>query len=430
MAEEGLSIVDGPVFVGTLGVAIALVVLLVWPAPGVRAAARAHVPRVVVIGVAGAVAGTLLTWLLGDVVDIFGISLTWVVRIADGLAFAAVGVALANLVRTRWWRKIVAVLSVVVTLLSLALVINADFGQYRTLADATGQSYTEAAVLPDSSSPGVPLAGWRAPDGLPPRGTAGHISIPAATSGFPARDAYVYLPPAAYAPDPPALPVIVALSGQPGEPADLFRAGRVEQILDSIAADHHGVAPILVAADQLGSPTSNPMCIDSELGNSESYLTVDVPAWIRAHLPVSTDPASWTIAGFSQGGTCAIQLGAGHPELFGSIIDISGEEAPTLGSPEKTVDEGFKGDEQAYEAATPAGLLAAHAPYRDTAAFFAVGATDAKYSASMRSVSAFADRAGMAVTTEVSPGTGHDWNTARFGFRQGFSAMLTRWGIT
>jgi enterochelin esterase-like enzyme len=430
VTEEGLSIVDGPVFAGTIGVAIALVVLLVWPAPGVRARARPHVSRVIIVGLSGAVTGTLLTWLLGDVVDIFGISLTWVVRIADGAAFAAVGVALANLLRTRWWRKVVALFSVVVTLVSLALVINADFGQYRTLADATGRSYSEAAVLPDSHSAGVPLAEWRAPSGLPERGMSGHISIPATTSGFPARDAYVYLPPAAYAPHPPALPVILALSGQPGEPADLFRAGRVEQILDSIAADHHGVAPILVAADQLGSPTSNPMCVDSGLGNSETYLTVDVPAWIRTHLPVSTDTAAWTVAGFSQGGTCAIQLGAGHPELFGTIIDISGEEAPTLGSPQKTIDEGFTGDEQAYEAATPAGLLSAHAPYRNTSAFFAVGAADAKYSASMRSVSALASRAGMAVTTEVSPGTGHDWNTARFGFRQGFSAMLTRWGIT
>ena len=429
MTEEGLSIVDGPVFAGVIGVAVGLVVLLVWPAPGVRAVARAHVSRAVVVGVSGAVAGTLLTWLLGDVVDIFGISLTWVVRIADGAAFAAVGVALANLVRTRWWRKLVAMLSVVITLLALALVINADFGQYRTLADAAGQSYTEAAVLPTARTAELPLAEWRAPDGLPDRGTVGHITIPATASGFPARDAYVYLPPAAYAAHPPALPVILALPGQPGEPADLFRAGRVEQALDSIAAAHDGVAPILVAADQLGIPTSNPMCVDGALGNSETYLTVDVPAWIRANLPVAAEPAAWTVAGFSQGGTCAIQLGAGHPELFGSIIDISGEEAPTLGSLEKTIDEGFNGDEQAYKAATPAGLLSAHAPYRDTTAFFAVGASDAKYSASMRSVSASAGRAGMAVTTEVSPGTGHDWNTARFGFRQGFSALLTRWGI-
>jgi enterochelin esterase-like enzyme len=275
----------------------------------------------------------------------------------------------------------------------------------------------------------LPVEDWSPPEGLPRQGVVGRVDIPATESGFPARSAYVYLPPAAFAAEPPALPVVVAMAGQPGEPADIFRAGEVDRILDAVAADHDGLAPIVVVPDQLGDPTVNPMCVDGPAGNSETYLTVDVPDWIRANLNVSTDPADWTVAGFSQGGTCAVQLGAGHPELFGALLDVSGEEAPSLGTVDATIERGFGGDEDAYRAATPEGLLAEHGPYEDTVAVFAAGEDDSRYSASMRTVSAQAAEAGMAVTVLVSPGTGHDWNTARYGLREGFTRLLPRWGI-
>ncbi|WP_286276672.1 alpha/beta hydrolase [Naasia aerilata] len=170
--------------------------------------------------------------------------------------------------------------------------------------------------------------------------------------------------------------------------------------------------------------------MDGPLGNSAGYLTEDVPEWVRRHLPVSADRADWAIAGFSQGGTCALQLAAGFPDLFGSFLDISGERAPTLGSERATIERGFGGDEDAYRAATPRALLEAAAPYPDTAALFVAGERDLKYSAAMREVSRQAAAAGMAVTVLVAPGTAHDWNTARYGFREGFERLLPRWGIT
>jgi len=257
----------------------------------------------------------------------------------------------------------------------------------------------------------------------------GKVDIPATESGFPARGAYVYLPPAAFAAEPPALPVVVAMAGQPGEPADIFRAGQVDRILDEVAAEHDGLAPIVVVPDQLGDPTVNPMCLDGPYGASETYLTVDVPDWIRASLNVSEDPADWAVTGFSQGGTCSLQLAAAHPELFGALLDIAGEEAPSLGTVEETIERGFGGDADAYRAATPEAILAANAPYEDSVALFAAGEHDRKYSASMRAMSALAAEAGMAVTVLVSPGTAHDWNTARYGLREGFARLLPRWGI-
>jgi len=427
---QTLSIVDGPLFAGSFATAAGAVLILLLPTPGLTGSRHWFFVRVLALAALGAGAGVLLTWLLSDVFNIFGVSLTWVVRIADILASIAIAIALANLIGTAIWRKVLAVVTIGLAGLGLFLAINVDFGQYPTVGDALGTTYADAAVLPELDPNAPALADWTAPAELPARGQVGRIGIPATKSGFPARPAYVYLPPAALVANPPRLPVVIALPGQPGEPADLFRAAKLDSLLDELASQHGGVAPILVVPDQLADPALNPMCIDSALGNSATYLTEDVPDWIRGHLNVSADRTAWTIAGFSQGGTCAIQLGAGYPDLFGSLIDVSGERVPSVGGVQQTVVTGFAGDQAAYLAATPEGLLAAHAPYSDTAAVFAAGAEDEKYSANMHAVSTAAAGAGMDITREKSPGTAHDWNTARFGFRLGFTALLTRWGIS
>ncbi|MET0590563.1 MAG: alpha/beta hydrolase-fold protein, partial [Naasia sp.] len=247
---------------------------------------------------------------------------------------------------------------------------------------------------------------------------------------FAPRAAVVYLPPAALVADPPALPVVVALSGQPGTPADVFSSAGVSSIAERIADRNGGVAPIVVVPDQLGDPSTNPMCVDSARGESETYLTVDVPAWIDEHLNVSTDREAWTIAGFSQGGTCAIQLGGSRPDLFGSLIDISGERVPSLGDPEVTLRDGFGGDEEAYLAAQPQQILADGAPYPDSVAVFVVGSEDRRYADYMQAVSTAATEAEMTVFTEIAPRSGHDWNTAAYGFETGFALLLDRWGVT
>jgi S-formylglutathione hydrolase FrmB len=54
------------------------------------------------------------------------------------------------------------------------------------------------------------------------------------------------------------------------------------------------------------------------------------------------------VAGFSEGGTCAIQFGAGFPALFGSIVDVSGQVRPLNGSVTHTVRVGFGGSAAAY----------------------------------------------------------------------------------
>lgn len=272
---------------------------------------------------------------------------------------------------------------------------------------------------------------WTPPTDQPAQGRLLRVAIPATASHFVARQALLYLPPAALTPDPPFLPVDVLLSGQSrgAGPDDVQNAGRIEQTMDALATVDRGLTPIVVVPDQLGPQSANPMCVDGRLGNSRTYLTDDVPAWVTSHLKVQTAASAWTIGGFSQGGTCAIQLGAGDPARFGNLIDVSGERGPSLGTEAKTIAEGFAGNRAAWAAAQPAALLRAGAPFRATNAFFAAGAQDAAYGPVMPVMAQAARAAGMHVTTWAVPGGRHNWTTARAALAAGLDWLQPRLGL-
>ncbi len=389
----------------------------------------------VLAAIAGGLLGWFLVWLLDDVENVFGVALTPVTTMWAALGLAGVGLALANLFRSRWWRKVVAAVSIPVFLLAAAAGINVDFGAYRDLDDALGvipyhalDLHSEHGEVVDA---GTDYAATTSVDDPPAKGEIGKVRIPATRSHFPAREAVVYLPPIALTADPPVLPVLYAFSGQPGAPADVFTAGRIGDVMNAFAAAHHGYAPIVVAADQLGGPGRNPMCVDSrDGGDSATYLLQDVRDWVSSHFRVSSDPAAWGVAGYSQGATCAVQFATGHPELFGSALASSSELGPTLGDRATTIATGFGGSASAYERAQPAAMMAAHAPYEDSLLVLGVGQNDAKYTAFAKTLQADARRAGIAAELLISPGSAHDWNTVRYTFRNGFAAVAAHMGLS
>lgn len=402
----------------------ALAALLV-PVVGVRTRARPRLLITVIALVAGALLGLGLPFWL-NAPDLFGVTLSPVVLVATSGVTAGLALVVTNLVRTRWWRKVVALALAPVILGAGALMINEDVGYYPTLGDALGLN--SVGTLQAQSAATVPLVTWQAPKELPAHGEVYKAVIPGTLSRFHARDAWVYLPPAARTAHPPRLPVVIALSGEPGDPSDVFYGGDLAATMDSLAATHHGVAPIVVAPDQLGEFTSNPMCVDSRLGHAQTYLMTDVRSWIRSHLPVETARSAWTIAGFSEGGTCSIQLGAAYPQVFGSIVDVSGEIAPLDHTVAHTIEAGFHGSRAAYLAASPRRILASHR-YPDTDAYFAVGALDHKYGPATAQISAAARGAGMRVATHRVAGYNHNWNTGALGLKWAFTHLVARWRL-
>ncbi|MDQ4215650.1 alpha/beta hydrolase [Microbacterium sp. ASV81] len=282
-----------------------------------------------------------------------------------------------------------------------------------------------AAILPDN-----PLYdSWHAPAGMPAHGEvtllAGDDRIPS-SAGFEPRDASLYLPPAALVTDPPDLPLVVFMMGQPGDPDP----EPISTAMDELAAQHDGLAPIVIVADQLGDPSNNPACVDSgTFGGVETYFTKDIPAWAREHLHVAADPSQWTIAGFSNGGGCALDWALGHPGLWGNVVSLSGESYQGTEFPDEMLQQVFDGDQAAYEAAKPAARAEKHAgQFTGHLAIFAAGADDAEFSAQAQLSRQIAKDAGFDTRFFSIPGEDHV-GALPGGLLVGFEALFPRLGL-
>jgi len=428
----GVGITDGPVVVITdLVAAMSLFALLVRR-PSRRWSRRRWLITSAVTILLGAATGLGMTWLLSDRLDLFDADLTPVSRGWIVAGFAGVALSLVSLWRATWRRAVGSVLAAALFVGTATMGVNIDFGQYPTIGSALGISSIEEGLphIVKAGEDAPSIASWRVPADMPSHGTLSSVHIPGPVSHFDTRPAVVYLPPAALARNPPRLPVLIMMSGQPGSPQDPLVTDHLRERLDEYASAHRGLAPIVVSPDQLGSPGINPMCLDSaRAGNSATYLTVDVPHWIRTHLNATLTPGSWGVGGASQGGTCASQLGAGHPELFNAILDASGQQYPGLGSYAKTIADGFGGDLRAFEAAQPSTIMAAHAPYADTIAVFGVGALDSRFMPGIKILAKDARAAGMSTHYVEAPNTAHDAHAWGAIFAHGLPLIAAHWGL-
>ncbi|UCR90350.1 alpha/beta hydrolase-fold protein [Mycetocola spongiae] len=348
----------------------------------------------------------------------------WVV-----ITCAALAVAVVNLWRSRWWRKLLAILAMLSFALSSTLLVNAAFGLNPTVGSFLHIVQHKPLTLAGGAAitvPGPLYRSWKPPAEMPSIGQTGTQEIPNPESGFQARPAGIYLPPAALVPNPPALPFVLMMMGQPGDPTPLY----IQQTLDVYAQEHNGLAPVVVVADQTGNPDQDPMCLDTaKYGAVETYLTKDVLNWAKQNLPISQNPADWTVAGYSNGGECAIYLGAKYPAVFHNILDISGEQSQGYAVPDLVLRDGFNGDRAAFEAAKPLNILAAH-HYPNSTAIFTFGGDDPVYGAQAAAVEAGARASGMKTTLAGIPGAGHGADALLGGLRIGFDVLYPRLGLS
>ncbi|MFD2415160.1 alpha/beta hydrolase [Amycolatopsis pigmentata] len=389
------------------------------------------------LAVATVLACLLLVWVVDDLWRPFPDSLPWRVVAWLGVGLFAPALAVASFRRGTWWRRSGAVVAAVLVVCTCAVKINAFYGQYPTLRAVLGlPAHGEVAFArnatwvpsPFPGSAGRPLEeGWTPPATMPSHGAISQVRIPPVVSGFGARDGYVYLPPAYLTDHRPLLPVIVLLHGQPGAPVDWIEGGRLGAMMDAFAAQHHGLAPVVVDADDTGTELGNPLCLDSRLGNNESYLTVDVPNWIKATLQVDQDTRHWAVAGFSYGGTCSLQLALRAPQLYPTFVDISGQREPTLGTRADTVNAAFGGDDARFRQVNPLDELATR-KFPGSAGMITVGDADGEYRQQQREVYTVASRAGLDVRWLEVPG-GHSWQAWGAGLEQSLDWLARRTGL-
>ncbi len=337
---------------------------------------------------------------------------------------------------SRLGRRGLAVVATGTVLAFAGLQLNAIFGQYPTVGSLFGPQTSISTTAPPASqlaaterfmSTAVSRR-WNTPAQLPSKGTVLSVPIPGVVSGFAARNAIVYLPPAYHLAARPVLPVLVLVSGQPGSPESWLRSTSLVADLDAYAAAHEGLAPLVVIPDPNGSEQGNTMCMDTSLGRADTYMATDVPDWIKTNLDADTNPAHWAVGGFSFGGTCSLQMVTRHPDVFETFMAISPEREPALASKRSvTVSKAFHGDAAAFDALVPLTLLA-HNSYPKAHGWFASGSEDATYSAYVKVLQDAARKAGMTTQSAEFPG-GHSWAVASAALPQGFSFVFARLGL-
>ena len=443
-----ISLVDGwfpaTLFSITAVLAATLLGIAIWETvgesrgDGKRAIAVVACPMVIAV-IAGIV-GLVIAWLLSDVFVVFGVELGPRVIAWAGCSCAIIGFAVSHAMLHRGVLRAIAVILVVCAVFSTATGIDQAYGEYATIGSLFGQdAYNEADLTGMAKRNDlISVTQWRqeAADGsisdIPAHGEVSKVNIPATTSHFEARQALVYLPPAAIATakHKPALPVILMMSGQPGSPGRAFAAGGIQTMMDDYAQHHGGLAPIVIAADQLGDDSHNTLCVDSPVyGNVLTYLTKDVVDWVRTNLPAAWQAQDWAIAGFSQGATCSLQIGANHPDLFGTIIPTGSELKPTNGSESSMISRFFHGDRTAYEKQIPINAIRNHAPSNQTLVIGA-GERDHESVRNAERIAPVAQQAGMHVTAVESLGNAHDWHAVQDTLRYGLAVFGCNTGLS
>jgi S-formylglutathione hydrolase FrmB len=276
---------------------------------------------------------------------------------------------------------------------------------------------------------------------MPAKGTVVPVDIPPSASGFKHRGELVYLPPAWYATDPPPpLPAVIMIGGEYNTPADWMRAGNAIKTIDDFAAAHGGNAPVFVFADSGGAFNNDTECVNGPRGMSADHLTKDIVPFMVSSFHVSPDRAHWGVAGFSMGGTCAVDLTVMHPDMFSAFEDIAGDLAPNSGNRAQTIQRLFGGNAAAYAAFDPMTVITRHGHYAATAGWFDINGTPSTkprvlnaaantndQTAAADSLCATGSANGIACAVEMQPGK-HDWPFAARAFAVGLPWLAGQLG--
>ncbi len=354
------SLLDGwfPVTVEILAV-VALIVSIGWRTRRWR---LVWLPLAIVVGIVSAFLTHYVVysqgWATGP--DHAPITL-W---ISAGCIGAALVVVVAGWASARWWRRGLSVFSVVLTVLSAGIAVNIWVGYFPEIK--TLVQTVEAAPLPEQTALSA-LPAMRGHE--PAQGRVVPIMTPDTASGMWHRTEYVYLPPIWFTgATPPKLPVAVMIDGAFATPGDWVRVGHILPEVDAYAAQHGRWAPVLVFVDTNGTFTNDTECVNGPRDNAAAHVVQDVPPYIDKTF--GTSDAGWAIAGFSMGGTCAVDLSVLHPALFGTFVDIAGDIGPNAGNKQQTIQRLYGGDARQWAAFDPRTVMAAHGPYSGVAGLF------------------------------------------------------------
>lgn len=242
---------------------------------------------------------------------------------------------------SHWTRKITSIVATVAALLSIGLALNYWLGYYPTINQAISDLTSDP--LPDEIK-SEDLPKYEGKGATMQHGVVVKFYSPDDISGFKHRDEYIYLPPAYFYPHKPSLPVLLMIGGEFNSPEDWIINGGAVEIADDYAKDHHGQAPILGFVDVSGDFNTDSECVDGVRGNAATHINQEFRPYVIRHFRASSHPISWAGIGWSMGGTCALSLAVTHPELYGTYVNILGDDKPSSGDEQQSLERLYNGD--------------------------------------------------------------------------------------
>jgi enterochelin esterase-like enzyme len=290
------------------------------------------------------------------------------------------------------------------------------------ISDLTGQSAQTTQLPATDAGAGVKFGkllgnsidpAVAATDGITVR-----LSVPGKASHI-TRTVYVYLPPQYFQPSfrDYRFPAVELVHGFPGTPLDWITVVGVTTTLQDLISGGLAKPVVLVMPDANGGRAVSLQCLNQFHGPPDAtYLAQDLPDYIARALRVQPPGVAWGIAGYSEGGFCAANLGLKYGRQFGFSGVLSGYFAPLdnqLGHPPKLVDP-FGGNARLRRANTPDHLVDS-LPGGTRIAQFWLGAGSGDR-ADLRSAEFFQQLLQIRqpqVTLKIVPGGGHTMITWR-----------------
>jgi enterochelin esterase-like enzyme len=343
-----------------------------------------------------------------------------------------------------WWlivakqlvfRILAACLAFIPAMMFGVAAVNKYYDYYETwhaaVADLTNQGVPSATVPNVEYRPGVSFGtflgqtidtGLAAQQGftlrLSVKGQASHLT----------RTVFVYLPPQYFRPAYRAyrFPVVELIHGFPGNPQDWITVLSVNSTLNSLVSERLAKPAVLVMPDANGGLGVSLQCLNQRNGaQDDTFLARDLPAYIGRSLRVAPPGHGWAIAGYSEGGFCAANLGLQHGRVFNLAGVLSGYFRPSdnqLAHPSRMVSPFSTRSQERYN--TPMDLIRA-LPARQPIAQFWLGTGGATQS-DVRSTEIFRQLLQLRqpqVQLKIVPGGGHTMYTWRMLLPQMLSWM-------
>jgi enterochelin esterase-like enzyme len=233
------------------------------------------------------------------------------------------------------------------------------------------------------------------------------------------RDVYIYLPAqyfqAAYRDY--RFPAIELVNGFPGTPQDWVTVAGVTTTMQYLTNTGQARPAVLVMPDPNGGRRISLQCLNQYHGAQDAtYLAEDLPQAVSQLLRVQPPGDDWGIAGYSEGGYCAANLGLQYGNEFGYSGVLSGYFAPLdnqIGSPPRKVNP-FGPNLAAHRENTPDDLVTSLPPGASIPKFF-IGVGNAN-SSDLKDAEVFAQLLQIrqpGVVLRTVPGGGHTMFTWR-----------------